>query len=75
MTISEEDIAISMKARGKIAILEAKRQDILNKATNAISKKYDEIKDIEAQKEAALVAIDAKIQAEKDLIAALITNV
>ena len=64
-----------MKAREKIAILEAKRQDILNKATNAISKKYDEIKDIEAQKGAALAAIDAKIQSEKESIAALIGNV
>jgi Skp family chaperone for outer membrane proteins len=75
MPITDEDISASMKARGTIAILQAKMQDIINKSENQLQKKREDIVAIEAQRDADLTTIGAKIKAEENAIKALIGNV
>lgn len=75
MAISEKDIETSMKAKGTIAILQAKMQDIATRSEAQLAAKREEIKTIETQRDADLAAIGAKIRAEEAAISALITNV
>jgi hypothetical protein len=73
--ITEEDIAASLRARGKIAILQAKMQDIITKSEAQLANKRDAMKAIEVQRDADLAAIQAKINDEEAAIKGLIANV
>ena len=75
MVLSDADIESSMRSRGKIAILQAKMQDIISKSETQLANKREAMRVIESQRDTDLVAIQAKINDEEAAIKALIANV
>lgn len=73
--LTAEQAAIVADARARIVVFEAKISDLNKKRTAAIQLKTEAINAINTEKDAAIKAIEARIQTQNDRIYDLIESV